>query len=117
MHTDGVGLLSPCCSHLCSLYREAKSAVNSERRGWKHVEISQEDGGCEGQDLSKRGHAAPFLMTKLGGRMSEALCERGSISAYQASWREDKLKRSCCQIYLTSSCLINPVGRVDSRRL
>lgn len=93
----------PLLQPLCSLYSEAKSAVGSERRGLEHVEVSQEDGGYEGQDLSKRGHAAPFPMTKLGGRMREAQSERGGVSADQAGWGEDKLTRSCCQIYLTSS--------------
>lgn len=41
--------------------------------------VSQEDGGYEGQDLSQRGHAAPFLTTKLGGRMREAQSE-GAVS-------------------------------------
>lgn len=49
-------------------------------------------------------------MTKLGGRMNEAQDKRGGVSADQAAWGEDKLMRSCCHIYLTSSCLINPVG-------
>lgn len=92
------------------MYREANSAVSSERRGLEHVEVSQEDGGCEGQDLSERGHAAPFLRTKLGGRMSEAQDKRGGVSADQAGWGEDKLMRPCCQVCLTSSCLTNPVG-------
>lgn len=42
--------------------------------------------------------------------MSEAQGERGGVSADQAGWGEDKLTRSCCQICLTSSCLINTVG-------
>lgn len=58
--------------------------MSSNKEGWNTLEVSLEDGGYEGQDLSEWGHAAPFYKKKLEGWMSKAQGERGSASKDQA---------------------------------
>lgn len=93
-----------------------------KKEDWNTLEVSLEDGGYEGQDLSEWGHAAPFHKKKLEGWMSKAQGKSGSASKDQA-WSPsrlgcgggDGLTRFCCPIYFISSCLINPVGESGSR--